>query len=168
MRQGAEVLVQRAHVGLLAAIDAYAPTHLVISPGPKRPGDHPAIAQVLQSWIGRVPVLGVCLGMQALNEYFGGTLRRDHPPMHGKTSQLRHDGQGVFAGVPVTTTVARYHSLLIDHLGDNLYVHAWTDGERPMAIAHRTLPIYGMQFHPESFLSTDGDRMIANFLRGSV
>lgn len=167
-RLGAEVLVLRAGDSvstLLTQVQRYDPTHLVLSPGPQRPEDHPANAAILQAYVGQRPILGVCLGMQAINVFCGGTLRRDPRPLHGKVSAIRHAGEGLFTGLPPQVTMARYHSLLVDQLGADLDVMArTTETAQIMALQHRRWPLYGVQFHPESFLSEGGDQLVQNFL----
>lgn len=166
LQTGAQTAVWRDHPALLGTIAAYAPTHLVISPGPMRPTDHPAIVRVLTQFAGQIPLLGVCLGMQGMNEWAGGTIRRDHPPMHGKTSDITHDGAGLFTGLPSPCTVARYHSLVLDRVASDFAVTARVAGsDTVMAIAHRTRPMWGVQFHPESYLSPHGQKLLENFLQ---
>ncbi len=167
-RLGAEVIVRRAPAASPAEVRAMQPTHLVLSPGPLHPKDHPRNAELLQAFAGALPMLGICLGMQAMNCYFGGTVRCDQPPMHGKTSAIHHHGTGLFEGVPNPFVVARYHSLVLDRVGAGFTMTAETSDHRPMAIAHQTMPLCGVQFHPESFLTVDGDRLIANFLEHSL
>ncbi|MBI4237285.1 MAG: aminodeoxychorismate/anthranilate synthase component II [Deltaproteobacteria bacterium] len=162
---GAVVQVVRASSALTDAIAAFVPTHLVLSPGPLRPADHPAIFTLLERFAGRLPMLGVCLGMQAINEYCGGGIRRDTHPMHGKTSAVIHDGHSLFADVPTPFSAARYHSLRCDPLGQELHATAWTSDRRiVMALQHTTKPLFGLQFHPESYLTPDGLRILRNFL----
>ncbi len=168
---GARAVVYRAEDLTIEKAAALQPTHLLLSPGPLRPSDHPMNAQLLAQFRERIPILGVCLGLQATNEFFGGTLRRDTPPLHGKTSAVWHDGDGIFRGVNNPSTMMRYHSLVIDKLGVGLRATAWThDHAQIMAIAHESLPIVGVQFHPESFMSAEGATLVRNFLmdaRGS-
>lgn len=162
---GAEVAVWRESPTLCADIFAWRPTHIVLSPGPQRPTDHPALHQMLDAFAGRVPMLGVCLGMQGMNEWAGGNLRRDHPPMHGKTSAVTHDGRGLFAGIPSPCRMMRYHSLALDDVAPDFIVTACAaDNGTVMAIAHRTLPLWGVQFHPESYQSEWGNRLVENFM----
>lgn len=143
-------------------------THVVLSPGPGHPGvvaDFSVGGRVLAD--GSVPVLGVCLGMQGLVTTYGGTVDR-HPPAHGEVARIEHDGRGVFAGVPQGFAAVRYHSLAAVRLPDELEATAWTsdvDDERVvMGVRHRSLPLEGVQFHPESILSEHGARMVDNFL----
>lgn len=161
---GAEVIVRRASDATVTQVRACRPTHLVLSPGPMRPDDHPRNAELLAAWVGQLPILGICLGMQAINLFCGGTLCGDHPPVHGKTSAVVHQRDGLFARVEDPQTVARYHSLRVDQLGDELTVTARTADDRVMAIQHQRHPLYGVQFHPESYLTTGGDQLMRNFL----
>lgn len=141
------------------------PDYIVVSPGPKDPQaagiSVPLIAQLHAS----VPILGVCLGMQAMNEAFGGTTVRAPSPMHGKTDSVRHRGRGLFAGIPDPCKVARYHSLAVTGIHPSLEVTATTDDGVVMGLSHREHPLQGVQFHPESFLTEHGFAMIENFLR---
>lgn len=162
---GAEVLVRRAADATPFAVVALAPTHIVLSPGPLRPEDHPANAALLTRFAGVVPILGVCLGMQAINGWCGGTLQRTTPPVHGKTSDVQHNASGLFVGVPQPMRVARYHSLVVDRLGDALEATAWLSDGTIMAVQHGRWPLYGVQFHPESFLTDGGDLLVRNFLQ---
>ncbi|MBI2343141.1 MAG: aminodeoxychorismate/anthranilate synthase component II [Deltaproteobacteria bacterium] len=165
---GAIVTVERGGAALWQRFAEADPTHVVLSPGPHTPAAHPANALLIRACWGRLPLLGICLGMQAINCALGGTLRRDTPPLHGKTSDIRHTAAGLFAGLPVPMTVARYHSLSVDRLGQGLRPIAWTADDRIMAVAHASVPLWGVQFHPESFLTINGHQMIRNFLHGTA
>ncbi len=141
---------------------------LVISPGPgvpSRAGITPAAVRLLS---GRVPILGVCLGHQAIGEVFGGRIARAPILMHGKTSSIRHDGRGVFRGLPNPFEATRYHSLIVERqsVPECLEVSAWTDDGLVMGLRHRQHPTQGVQFHPESILTLEGKRLLANFLEG--
>ena len=163
--QGAEVLVHRHDMIDLAGLDALAPTHLVISPGPKTPDQAGISIDAIRHFAGRVPVLGVCLGHQAIGQAFGGRIVRGDEPVHGKTSEIAHDGRTLFAGIESPMTATRYHSLIVEgDLPDELEVSAWCDGDVIMGIRHRELPVEGVQFHPESILTAAGKRLLANFL----
>jgi anthranilate synthase/aminodeoxychorismate synthase-like glutamine amidotransferase len=163
--QGAEVLVHRNDTIDLAGLDALAPTHLVISPGPKTPDQAGISVEAIRHFAGRVPVLGVCLGHQAIGQAFGGRIVRGAEPVHGKTSEIDHDGRTLFAGIETPMTATRYHSLIVEgDLPDELEVSAWCDGDVIMGIRHRELPVEGVQFHPESILTAAGKRLLANFL----
>jgi anthranilate synthase/aminodeoxychorismate synthase-like glutamine amidotransferase len=145
---------------------APAPTHLVISPGPCTPNEAGISLDVIRTYAGRIPILGVCLGHQAIGQAFGGKVVRAGRVMHGKTSKIFHDEKGLFAGLPNPFEATRYHSLLVERqsLPDCLDVTAKTWDEEIMALRHRTLPVVGVQFHPESFLTTVGKDLLRNFL----
>jgi len=163
---GAEVLVRRNDRVTVSEAFELAPTHLCISPGPGTPGDAGVSKEMIEAFAGRAPVLGVCLGHQSLIEVFGGTVVRAGRLMHGKTSPVRHDGRGVFAGLPDPFEAGRYHSLIAERnaVPDALTVTAWTAEGEIMGVRHRELPIEGVQFHPESILTPDGPRLMENFL----
>ena len=170
---GAEVKVLRNDAIDVAAIHALRPAHIVISPGPCTPNEAGVSLLVLRELGGSVPILGVCLGHQAIGQAFGGTVVRAPQIMHGKTSRIRHAGAGVFAGLPDGFTATRYHSLVVapEALPDCLEVSAWSeypDGTREaiMGLRHKTLPIQGVQFHPESILTQHGHALLRNFLAG--
>jgi anthranilate synthase/aminodeoxychorismate synthase-like glutamine amidotransferase len=162
---GADVLVHRHDAIDCAGIAALDPTHLVISPGPKTPDEAGISVEAIRHFAGRVPVLGVCLGHQAIGQAFGGSIIRGDEPVHGKTSDIRHDGRTLFAGIENPMTATRYHSLVVDgELPADLEVSAWTDDDVIMGLRHRELAVEGVQFHPESILTTAGKRLLANFL----
>ena len=161
---GAQVQVQRASETSVAEIAQWKPTHVIFSPGPGHPREHSFMQQCLQEFSERLPILGVCLGMQAINLFYGGTLKRDAKPMHGKVSQVQHQREKLFSDLPNPLTVARYHSLLVDQLGNELEINAQTASLDVMALSHNTLPIFGVQFHPESYLSEHGEKIMRNFL----
>ncbi|WP_279026185.1 aminodeoxychorismate synthase component II [Gibbsiella quercinecans] len=168
---GAEVLVKRNDELQLADIERLAPRQLVISPGPCTPNEAGISLAAIRHFAGRLPILGVCLGHQALGQAFGASVVRARNVMHGKTSAIRHDGRGVFAGLNNPLTVTRYHSLVLEAatLPDCFEVTAWSEraGVRDeiMGIRHRTLPLEGVQFHPESILSEQGHQLLGNFLK---
>ena len=139
---------------------------LVISPGPGEPADAGISVEAIRGLTGEMPILGVCLGHQALGEAFGGRVVR-HPPVHGKTSRIRHDGRPPLDGLPDPFEATRYHSLVVDaaSLPDELVASAWTEDGVLMALRHRVHPVYGVQFHPESILTPEGHRLLGNFLR---
>jgi anthranilate synthase/aminodeoxychorismate synthase-like glutamine amidotransferase len=142
-----------------------APAHIVISPGPGVP-EHAGISKEVIRRLGRkASMLGVCLGHQCINEVFGGTTIRAPLPCHGKTSMIRHDGKTIFAGLPRTLEVARYHSLIVDPatIPAELEVSAWTEDGVVMGLRHRRYALEGVQFHPESFLTTHGEQMLRNY-----
>jgi anthranilate synthase component 2 len=168
---GEEVRVVRNDAMDVAGIAALEPSRIVISPGPCTPNEAGVSLAVLQELAGRVPILGVCLGHQAIGQAFGGKVVRARTIMHGKTSPIRHRGQGVYAGLPDPFEATRYHSLVVerDSLPDCLEITAWTehaDGsiDEIMGLRHRELPVEGVQFHPESILTQHGHAMLRNFL----
>ena len=164
---GAEVLVHRNDRISVDEARALAPTHLCISPGPGTPHDAGVSMQMIAAFAGHVPVLGVCLGHQSLVEVFGGKVVRAARLMHGKTSQVHHDGRGILAGLPEPFEAGRYHSLIAQpqSLPDVLEVAARTDEGEIMAVRHRDLVVEGVQFHPESVLTPQGPLLMDNFLR---
>jgi len=164
---GAEVMVYRNDAISVDEALALEPTHLVISPGPGRPEDAGVSLGMIGAFAGRIPILGVCLGHQSLVQHFGGEIVRADRLMHGKTSQARHDGKTIFEGLSQPVEVGRYHSLCAQQetLPDELELSAETERGEIMAVRHKSLPIEGVQFHPESVLTPEGDRLMANFLR---
>jgi len=147
-------------------IEALNPDRICISPGPKAPAQAGISVEVLKHFAGKKPILGVCLGHQAIGEAFGGKVIRAKQVMHGKTSAIAHTGEGVFAGLPSPFTVIRYHSLAIERasLPAFLEVTAWTDDGEIMGVRHKDFDIEGVQFHPESILSEHGHALLKNFL----
>jgi anthranilate synthase component 2 len=143
------------------------PDRICVSPGPKSPKDAGVSVDVLKEFAGKKPILGVCLGHQAIGEAFGGKIIRAKQVMHGKTSKIAHTGEGVFKGLPSPFTVIRYHSLAIERasLPACLEVTAWTDDGEIMGVRHKEFDIEGVQFHPESILSEHGHAMLKNFLK---
>lgn len=165
---GADVDVLRADDPAVEAAFAARPGRVVISPGPGRPEEAPrAVALARAAPEAGIPTLGVCLGLQCAAVAFGGRVVRAPEPRHGKTSPVRHDGRGAFAGLPDPTEATRYHSLMADpdSLPADLVVTARSDDGVVMALRHRSLPLEAVQFHPESVLSPDGPRLLENFLR---
>ena len=163
---GARVAVHRSdHVRVRDLEDA-SPAALVISPGPGRPEDAGISLEAIAAFRGRVPILGVCLGHQASGVAHGGRVDRTRP-CHGKAWAIHHEGEGLFAGITSPTPAARYHSLAVLRTPwpEALVADAWTAEGDVMAVRHRTLPIFGVQFHPESFLTRDGAHLLGNFLR---
>ena len=152
----------------LGEIGALAPDYILISPGPKDPAHAGVSMPLIKAWHTRVPILGVCLGMQCLNEVFGGRTVRSPRPLHGKTSAVFHEGHGLFRGLPCPLNAARYHSLVTDPqpttLESQLIVTARTADHIIMGLSHRRYPLHGVQFHPESFLTEGGERLVENFL----
>jgi para-aminobenzoate synthetase component 2 len=163
---GAEVVVKRNDDITLAGIRDLAPEKLVISPGPCTPTEAGISLAAIKHFAGQLPILGVCLGHQAIAQAFGATIIRAEKVMHGKTSAITHHSRGVFSGLNNPLTVTRYHSLIIDPatLPDIFEVTAWTDKQEIMGIRHRELDLEGVQFHPESILSEQGHQLLANFL----
>ena len=163
---GAEVLVWRNDKISVAEARALAPTHLVISPGPGEPLAAGECVAMIRAFAGQIPILGVCLGHQAICAAFGGDIVRAARQMHGKVSFIEHDGEGVFTGLSRPLEVGRYHSLIAAPatLPDVLRVTARSDGDEIMGVRHRTLPIEGVQFHPESVLTPEGNRLLNNFI----
>ncbi|MBS1766234.1 MAG: aminodeoxychorismate/anthranilate synthase component II [Acidobacteria bacterium] len=163
---GAPVEVARHDAITLEAAEAKRPAAIVLSPGPGHPSDSPGHMAIASSST-RIPVLGVCLGHQALVAASGGRVTHAKEPMHGEATALQHDGEGLFAGLPQGLPVGRYHSLIADaaSLPDCWRITARSGGGEVMAIAHRSLPRWGVQFHPESILTPDGPTILANFLK---
>jgi para-aminobenzoate synthetase component II len=167
---GAEMAVHRNDELTLEEIEALRPERIVLSPGPCTPQEAGLSIPLIQHFAGKVPILGVCLGHQAIGAAFGGNVVRAPRLMHGKTSEVEHDGQGVFAGLPSPMTCTRYHSLIVaeEGLPAELVISARAkDGngkETIMGLRHRRFPVEGVQFHPESVLTVSGKRLIQNFL----
>lgn len=164
---GAEVVVKRNDEISVADIATLAPQKIVISPGPCTPNEAGISLNVIRDYAGKLPILGVCLGHQAIGQAFGARIVRARQVMHGKTSAISHNGSGVFHGLNNPLTVTRYHSLLIDPatLPDEFDVTAWSAGDEIMGIRHREWDLEGVQFHPESILSEQGHALLGNFLR---
>jgi anthranilate synthase/aminodeoxychorismate synthase-like glutamine amidotransferase len=172
---GAEMVIRRNDELTPAEVEALRPERILISPGPCTPQDAGISIELIKHFASlaatggpRVPILGVCLGHQAIGAAFGGNVVRAPKLMHGKTSEVEHDGKTIFKGIPSAMTCTRYHSLIVtdEGLPDELEVSARTaDGETIMALRHRELPIEGVQFHPESVLTTHGKQIIQNFLK---
>ncbi|CAA0124333.1 Anthranilate synthase component 2 [BD1-7 clade bacterium] len=171
----ADVRVFRNDEITVAEIEAMNPDHLVISPGPCTPNEAGISMEAIRHFAGKLPILGICLGHQSIGQVFGGDIVRAKEVMHGKTSPIYHTGVGIFEGLPNPYQATRYHSLVIDQatLPDCLEVTAWTqtvDGEQDeiMGVRHKTLPIEGVQYHPESILTEHGHDLLQNFLQQSV
>ncbi len=164
---GADPVVRRNDEITLAEIAKLAPERIVISPGPCTPKEAGISCDVLREFGGKVPIFGVCLGHQCMGDVYGGEVVRAGRLMHGKTSPILHTGKNVFAGLPIPFEATRYHSLLVrrESLPDCLEITAWTEEGEIMGLAHRELPVYGVQFHPESILTSEGKRLLGNFLR---
>jgi len=163
---GAEVKVFLNDKITLDEIAALRPEKIVISPGPCTPKEAGVSCDLIRRFAGHTPILGVCLGQQCIGHVFGGAVIRAPRLMHGKVSLVHHDGQGLFAGLPSPFTATRYHSLVVaEPLPDELIATAHTAEGELMGLRHKRLPIYGVQFHPESILTEHGKELLANFLR---
>jgi anthranilate synthase/aminodeoxychorismate synthase-like glutamine amidotransferase len=168
---GAKVEVRRNNEVTVEQVEAMHPERIVVSPGPCTPREAGISIELIRHFAGKVPILGVCLGHQAIGAAFGGQVVRAKNLMHGKTSQVEHDGKTIFRGLSSPMTATRYHSLIVaeDGLPQDLVVSAWTsdkDGTRViMGLRHRMFPVEGVQFHPESVLTAQGKKLVANFLQ---
>jgi len=166
---GADVVVKRNDEVTVADIAALKPERIVLSPGPGRPEDAGVMMDLIKELGQTTPIFGVCLGHQAIGAAFGGSVVRAAAPMHGKTSTIEHNSRGVFTGIAAPFDASRYHSLVVaqDDLPEQLEVTARTSGDGViMGLRHRTLPIHGVQFHPESILTSEGRKILRNFLEG--
>ncbi|MFZ0801788.1 MAG: aminodeoxychorismate/anthranilate synthase component II [Terriglobales bacterium] len=167
---GAEVEVRRNDQVTITDVEAMQPERIVVSPGPCTPNEAGISVELIRQFAGKVPILGVCLGHQAIGAAFGGEVVRAPKLMHGKTSEVQHDGKTIFRGLPSPLTATRYHSLIVreENLPHELEVSAWTsDGAGPrtiMGLRHRRFRVEGVQFHPESVLTGEGKKLIGNFL----
>lgn len=168
---GAEMVVRRNDELSVDEVEALKPERILLSPGPCTPSDAGILVPLIQRMAGKAPILGVCLGHQAIGQAFGGRVVRAAELMHGKTSPVEHDGKGVFAGLPTPLTCTRYHSLIVaeEGLPEELEITARSaahdaEGSIIMGLRHRSLPVEGVQFHPESVLTEGGRQMIRNFL----
>jgi anthranilate synthase component 2 len=166
---GAEVRVVRSDRETVEGLLALGPTGIVLSPGPGRP-EHAGVCPELVARRPAVPLLGVCLGFQVLGAAFGGVVQRSPDLMHGKTSSVRHDGRGLFTGLPNPFAATRYHSLELrqEDLPGELEPTAWSDSGTLMGLRHRSLPYEGVQFHPESVLTVEGGRLLRNFVERAL
>ncbi|MCA1897200.1 anthranilate synthase component II [Shewanella putrefaciens] len=165
---GQKIVVKRNDEISLDEIEALAPTHLVISPGPCSPNEAGISLAAIKHFSTHLPILGVCLGHQAMAQVFGANVVRAERVMHGKVSEIEHSGERLFTGLNHPLTVTRYHSLLVDAVPEGFVLDAWFDdpiyGREIMAMSHQHLPLYGVQFHPESILTEQGLDLLANFL----
>jgi para-aminobenzoate synthetase component II len=159
-----EVLVFRHDAVSLEKIESLKPNWICISPGPKGPAQAGISKEVIARFHRDIPILGVCLGHQALNEVWGGVTKKAPLPMHGKCSRIHHRGKGLFGGLPTPFLAARYHSLMAVPASEDLEVTAWTEDGVVMGLSHQRYPLHGVQFHPESFLTDYGYELAANFL----
>ncbi|CAM3935323.1 anthranilate synthase component II [Shewanella aquimarina] len=169
---GEEIVVRRNDELSLEEIKALAPSRLVISPGPCSPNEAGISLAAIEAFAGKLPILGVCLGHQAIAQAFGAQVVRAKRVMHGKTSAIAHTGEGLFAGLNQPLTVTRYHSLLVERLPDDFILDAWFDdpvyGREIMAMSRPELGLFGVQFHPESILTEQGLELLANFVKQSI
>jgi anthranilate synthase component II len=165
---GAEVKVVRNNALSLEDIERMAPSRLVVSPGPCTPNEAGISLAAIHRFAGTIPILGVCLGHQAIGQAFGGKVVRAMRVMHGKVSSVRHDQKGVFAGLPASLVATRYHSLAVEResLPDCLEISAESEDGEIMGLRHRTLQVEGVQFHPEALLTEHGHAMLKNFMQG--
>jgi len=165
---GAEVAVFRNDEISIAELQALQPSHIVISPGPCTPNEAGITLELIARLAGSTPILGVCLGHQAIGQAFGGKVVRAGQVMHGKTSRIRHDGKGIFDKIPNQFVATRYHSLVVarDSLPGDLLVTAEAEDGEIMGLRHRRLPLEGVQFHPEALLTEHGHKMLQNFIQG--
>ena len=163
---GEDVHVYRNDRITVAEIERLKPARLVISPGPCSPEEAGISVEVIRHFAGRIPLLGVCLGHQSIGAAFGGKIVRSATLMHGKTSPIHHDGKELFAGISSPFNATRYHSLVVEResLPDCLEITAWVENGEIMGLRHRTLPVWGVQFHPESILTEGGMQLLGNFL----
>lgn len=164
MRFDLEITVCRNDRVTIEAIENTQPDYLVISPGPKAPQQAGISKETVRYFTGRLPILGVCLGMQCINEVFGGRTVRAPLPVHGKTSPVHHEGANIFENIPSPFTAARYHSLAVERKNGPLVASARTEDDVVMGLFHPDYPLFGVQFHPESFLTEHGSRLAENFL----
>jgi para-aminobenzoate synthetase component 2 len=164
---GEELIVKRNDEITLEEIEVLAPSYLMISPGPCTPNEAGISLKAIEHFAGKIPILGVCLGHQSIAQVFGGDVIRAERLMHGKTSAITHEGLGLFNDLPSPIDVTRYHSLIVkkETFPEELEITAWTNEGEIMALKHKTLPIEGVQFHPESIMSQFGKEMLRNFLQ---
>jgi anthranilate synthase/aminodeoxychorismate synthase-like glutamine amidotransferase len=164
---GADLQTYRNDKITIDQIRKLKPERIVISPGPGYPKDAGISISVIKEFAGKLPILGVCLGHQAIGEAFGGKIVQAKRFMHGKTSPIHHDGKTIYKGIPNPFTATRYHSLLVERasLPECLEISAWTDQEEIMGVRHKEYKVEGIQFHPESILTTEGKKLLGNFLK---
>lgn len=163
---GHELVVKRNDEITIEEIENLNPDFLMISPGPCSPNEAGISLEAIKYFAGKIPIFGVCLGHQSIGQAFGGNVIRADKLMHGKTSEMHHDGKTIFEGLDNPFTATRYHSLIVEteSLPDCFEVSAWTDENEIMAIRHKTMPIEGVQFHPESIMTSYGREMLGNFI----
>jgi anthranilate synthase/aminodeoxychorismate synthase-like glutamine amidotransferase len=165
---GAAVEIRRRDRIDVAAVRSIDPAMIVLSPGPGRPEDSGVCLEIARTLAGSIPILGICLGMQVLAVAFGGVVDRAPEPVHGKTSSVTHDGSGLFAGLPSPLDVGRYHSLCVTSVPPEMEVTARTSDGVLMGLRHRSLPLAGLQFHPDSFLTPQGGAILRNAADGRL
>jgi anthranilate synthase/aminodeoxychorismate synthase-like glutamine amidotransferase len=164
LQAGRECEVYRDDAINIGRIRELKPEGIILSPGPGRPDDHPLLFEILHELHAEIPMLGVCLGFQAMGEYFGMELKKSPVPRHGKVSNIVHDGSGIFKGLPNPLKVCRYHSLILSQQkGNDFIINSNTEDGLPMSGIHRHLPLWGVQFHPEAILTESGNEMIKNW-----
>jgi len=164
---GTEVSVFRSDRTTLKDVETFSPQLILISPGPGSPEDAMFSSAIIRNFSGKIPIFGICLGMQCIALEMGGTISKGEP-CHGKSRAVHHEGNGVFSGISSPLTVGRYHSLQLSECPDELEVNARTSDGIPMSIRHRSLPLAGVQFHPESFLTKQGLQIARNVLNGNL
>jgi para-aminobenzoate synthetase component II len=164
---GEELIVKRNDEITIKEIETLSPDFLMISPGPCTPNEAGISMEAIEYFAGKIPIFGVCLGHQAIAQVFGGKVVRADRLMHGKTSPIFHDGRTVFTNIPSPFTATRYHSLIVEKetLPDCFEISAWTEENEIMAIRHKTLPVEGVQFHPESIMTSHGMKLLENFIQ---
>lgn len=164
---GQDILVRRDYEITLSEIEALRPEGIILSPGPGKPSDAAMSLRILEKFKGNIPILGVCLGHQAIGHYFGASVKKGNFPMHGKVTEITHCGTGMFSGLPRTFEVTRYHSLVVEQEGlpSALSVDARSGEGAIMGISHHDFPIYGVQFHPEAVLTEYGRELLGNFIK---
>ncbi|SMC99029.1 anthranilate synthase component 2 [Desulfocicer vacuolatum DSM 3385] len=163
-----DIIVKRSDKITIPQATALSPDYILISPGPKDPAHAGVSMEIIRTFHKICPILGVCLGMQCLNEVFGGTTQRAPLPVHGKTDRIMHNNTDIFKGMPSPLAVARYHSLIIAPANPDVITTAWNHEKIIMGITLKGYPVFGVQFHPESFLTEKGEIMINNFLKTGV
>lgn len=164
---GQKILVRRADEVTLSKIEALRPEGIILSPGPGKPSDAAMSLEILDKFKGTVPILGVCLGHQAIGHYFGASVKKGERPRHGKIGRITHQGKGLFCGLPQRYQVTRYHSLVVEPEGlpEELMVDALSEDGAIMGLSHKHYPIYGVQFHPEAILTEWGVELLENFTK---
>lgn len=163
--KGITTIVKRNNEISIPEADKLCPTHLMISPGPGTPSDSGCSMDLISHFLNKIPLLGVCLGMQCISDFLGGKTVRSALPVHGKTSLVFHEGKDLFESIPSPFRAARYHSLMVEPKDTETEITARTQDGIIMGIKHRSLPVFGVQFHPESFMTDHGDILIDNFLK---